>query len=137
MSHPRHAASRRRIVGKVLVASAAVTVGVAVVPVAANASGSAEGHRHAHAGIVPTLHKPAIGLPNPLAILTQLTYGGGNSGVGVTTGSPKIYLVFWGSQWGTSSTNAKGDTTLSNDPAGSASVVQEFFKGLGTGGEGW
>jgi hypothetical protein len=68
---------------------------------------------------------------------TNLTYGGGTNGVGVTTASPKVYLVFWGSQWGTAGTNAKGDTTLSNDPAGAAPIVQEFFKGLGTNGEKW
>src|SRR5439155_17659437 len=51
--------------------------------------------------------------------------------------APKVYLVLWGSQWGSADTNAKGDTTLSNDPAGAASVVQEFFKGLGNNSEGW
>ena len=55
----------------------------------------------------------------------------------MTTGAPKVYLVFWGTQWGSAGTNAKGDTTLSNDPAGAAPVVQEFFKGLGTNSEGW
>src|SRR6478672_9329916 len=30
-----------------------------------------------------------------------LSYGGGVDGIGVTSGTPKVYLVFWGSQWGT------------------------------------
>ena len=94
-------------------------------------------------GIVPTVagaKNDVFGLPLPINIplLDQnMSYGGGTNGVGVTTGAPKVYLVFWGSQWGTAGTNAKGDTTLSNDPAGAASVVQEFFKGLGTNNEGW
>src|SRR4051812_6830163 len=35
----------------------------------------------------------------------DLNYGGGVDGIGVTTGHPKVYLVFWGSQWGSASTN--------------------------------
>ena len=68
---------------------------------------------------------------------TNLQYFGGTHGVGVVTGQPKVYLVYWGSQWGTSATNAKGDVTLSGDAAGIAPVQQEFFKGLGTNGEAW
>jgi len=68
---------------------------------------------------------------------TGLQYFGGTDGVGVVTGQPKVYLVFWGTQWGTQSTNAKGDATFSGDTAGMAPVQQEFFKGLGTNSEGW
>src|SRR5262245_63082750 len=39
----------------------------------------------------------------------DLNYGGGIGGIGVTTGQEKVYLVFYGSQWGTQSTNASGD----------------------------
>ena len=67
----------------------------------------------------------------------DLNYGGGIGGIGVTTGQEKVYLVFYGSQWGTQSTNAKGDITLSGDPSGAAPYLQEFFKGLGTNGELW
>lgn len=67
----------------------------------------------------------------------NLSYGGGNGGVGVTTGVPKVYLVFWGSQWGTQSTNGAGYLTLSGDGYGEATDLQAFFKGLGTGGETW
>jgi serine protease len=41
--------------------------------------------------------------------------------VGVET-APKVYLVFWGSQW-------------SNDPSGEASILQSFFAGVG--GSSW
>jgi len=132
-----------------LIAAAAVTVAFGVVPVAQAApTDSLTDHSYRH-GIVPTvegakntLTNTASGANNqlglPINLLnTNLSYGGGNSGVGVTTGAPKVYLVFWGTQWGTAGTNAKGDTTLTNDSAGAASVVQEFFKGLGTNNEGW
>ena len=67
-----------------------------------------------------------------------MNFGGAISGVGVTTGAPQVYLVFWGSQWGTSSTDGNGNTRLSGDPQGVAGVVQQFFKGIGTGsGPGW
>jgi serine protease len=67
----------------------------------------------------------------------DLNYGGGIDGIGVTTGQEKVYLVFYGSQWGSQSTNGKGDVTLSGDPSGEAPYLQELLKGLGTGGELW
>jgi serine protease len=48
-----------------------------------------------------------------------------------------VYLVFFGSQWGTQGTNGNGDITLSGDPSGEAPYLQEMFKGLGTGNEQW
>jgi hypothetical protein len=47
----------------------------------------------------------------------NLSYHGGN----VET-APKIYLVFWGSQW-------------TSDPSGEASILQSFYKGVG--GSSW
>ncbi|MEI8238226.1 MAG: hypothetical protein WCI22_02295 [Actinomycetota bacterium] len=67
----------------------------------------------------------------------QLSYRGGVDGIGVTTGKPKVYLVFMGAGWGTSSTNTSSDTTLSGDTESIAPVLQEFFKGLGTNSERW
>ncbi|MBO0809809.1 MAG: hypothetical protein J2P32_16055, partial [Actinobacteria bacterium] len=79
--------------------------------------------------------------PRAAASGPQLTYGGGNptTKVGVTTGPPRVYLVFYGSQWGAiaPSTDGSGDLTFANDPAGEAPYLQEFFKGVGTGGERW
>jgi hypothetical protein len=102
-------------------------------PSTTSASGAGEvlGHPYRH-GVVQTL---GSGLPN--LGLNNLRYGGGTSGVGVTTGAPKVYLVFWGSQWGTAGTDAKGNTTLSGDPQGTAPILQGFFKGLGTNAESW
>jgi serine protease len=50
---------------------------------------------------------------------TNLNYHGGTGGVGVET-APKIYLVFWGSQWN------------NNDPSGEAAVLESFYGGVGS-----
>jgi serine protease len=68
---------------------------------------------------------------------TQLRYGGGVDGIGVTTGAPKVYIIYWGTQWGTSSINGNGYTQFSNDSAGYAPDQQAFFKGVGTASEQW
>jgi hypothetical protein len=98
-------------------------------------------HAYRH-GVLPTL--PRMRLMNKWArshprnaSANDLNYGGGIDGIGVTTGHQKVYLVFYGSQWGTQSTNSNGDVVLSGDPSGIAPYLQEFFKGLGTGGELW
>jgi serine protease len=91
----------------------------------------AQGHPYRH-GVVPMR-----GHFSPAASSTDLSFGGGVSGVGVTTGAPRVYLVFWGSQWGTQGTNSAGNVTLSGDPSGVAPYVEAFMKGLGTGGELW
>jgi len=71
-----------------------------------------------------------------------LYYRGGTSSssqgnVGVMNGVTKVYLVFYGSGWGTEGTNSNGDATFSGDPDGAAPVAQEMFKDIGTGGETW
>ena len=55
-----------------------------------------------------------------------LVYGGGVDGIGVTTGAPKLYLVFWGSQW-----------LSGGDPQGMAARLQALFQGVGTNNETW
>jgi serine protease len=67
----------------------------------------------------------------------NLSYGGGVNQVGVTTGAPKVYLVFWGTQWGSPGTDSAGNVTLSGDSQGIAPRLQSFFEGLGGGGELW
>ena len=67
---------------------------------------------------------------------SPLAFRGGVDGIGVTVGAPKVYLVFWGSQWGTA-TAAAGLTTFSNDPKGVAPQVEKMLGGLGTNGEQW
>src|SRR5579862_4795772 len=51
----------------------------------------------------------------------NLFYHGGVGGIGVET-APRVYVVFWGSQW-------------SSDPSGEAGLVQSFLSGVG--GSGW
>ncbi|PYC67436.1 hypothetical protein C7C46_30325 [Streptomyces tateyamensis] len=67
----------------------------------------------------------------------QMTYKGGEDSKGIISGPPKVYLVVWGSQWGTSSTNAAGDVVLSQDADQAVPYQQDFFKGLGSAGDGW
>src|SRR2546421_7130498 len=55
-----------------------------------------------------------------------LAFGGGIDGIGVTSGTPKVYLVFYGSQW-----------TSGGDPHGAATYLQNLFRGIGTGGGKW
>ncbi|GHF51608.1 hypothetical protein GCM10018790_31850 [Kitasatospora xanthocidica] len=93
------------------------------------------GHTHPYRhGVVPTKEAGAAATGKRTA---NLKYGGGVDGIGVTTGAPKVYLIFWGSQWGTQGTDANGYTTLSGDPMGEAVRAQQLFKGLGTNGETW
>jgi Putative Ig domain len=95
------------------------------------------GHAYRH-GVVPL--RPGRDHAGSNAAATSpsdLNFGGGIDGVGVTTGAEKVYLVFWGSQWGSQSTDSRGYTTLSGDPSSIAPDLQAFFKGLGTGSELW
>jgi len=52
----------------------------------------------------------------------NLTYHGGTGGIGVET-APKVYLVFWGSQWN------------NDDPSGEAVILESFYGGVG--GNAW
>ncbi|HEX6933707.1 MAG TPA: hypothetical protein VF162_16295 [Streptosporangiaceae bacterium] len=112
-------------------------------PSAANPYSPAAGHSYRH-GVLPTTGQlrrmntwAAQHAAAPAVSKLNLSYGGGVHGVGVTTGHEKVYLVFWGSQWGTSSTDSHGDVTLADDPSGAAPYLQELFKGIGTGSERW
>ncbi len=112
-------------------------------PGPANPYSPSAGHRYRR-GVLPTIGRQrqmhrwaARHVAVPAANALDLSYGGGVHGEGVTSGHEKVYLVFWGSQWGSRSTNGHGDITLSGDPNGEAPYLQELFKGLGTGGEQW
>ncbi|HWE11050.1 MAG TPA: hypothetical protein VG325_17005 [Solirubrobacteraceae bacterium] len=98
-------------------------------------SALAQNHPYRH-GVVPMRgRQPAAA--GRLTTGGELQYHGGTGGQGVVTGAPQVYLVFWGSQWGSVATNSGGDVTLAGDPVGMAPVLQEFMKGLGTNGETW
>jgi hypothetical protein len=102
------------------------------------------GHPYRH-GAVPTreaqarmsqfaaLHGAGKTKINP----KTLSFGGGIDGIGVTSGTPKVYIIVYGNQWGTAGTDANGNMTLSNDPVNAVPYLQNLFKGLGTGSELW
>jgi hypothetical protein len=104
----------------------------------------ANGHPYRH-GVVPTQSQNAkmkawaAGHHPSTTTSKTLAYGGGVGGIGVTTGVPQVYLVFWGNQWGTELTGSDTamDPTFSNDPGQAAPYLERLFKGLGTGGETW
>ncbi len=55
----------------------------------------------------------------------------------MTTGQPKVYLVFMGDQWGDESTNGAGQDVFSQDPDGLAPALQTLYAGMGTDSETW
>ncbi len=99
----------------------------------------AQGQAYRH-GVVPMRPGTAANgyLTSAAASASGLLRAGAAGGaLGVSTSAPRVYLVFWGSQWGAQSTDSQGYVTLSGDPNGAAPLLQAFFKGLGTGGELW
>ncbi|HEY2394474.1 MAG TPA: pre-peptidase C-terminal domain-containing protein [Rudaea sp.] len=103
-------------------------------------------HPYRH-GVMPTRetnekmkaweHSHAAQFAAPTSSTGKLSYGGGVGGVGVLSGQNKVYVIFYGTQWGTQSTDANGNLTFSNDAAGAAAKAQMMFKGIGTGAELW
>jgi hypothetical protein len=123
-------------------ATAARVTGRAV-PAAANPYSPAYLHPYRQ-GVVPTVSQARAMVswerlhPGPrVASASNLHYGGGVRGIGVTTGQQKVYLVFYGSQWGRKGTDGHGNTTLTGDRSGAAPYLQRLLKGLGTDGETW
>jgi serine protease len=107
---------------------------------ASTISAATQGHPYRH-GVVPPRSSKTHNTSSLAQGTGQLRYGGGisngQSTVGVTSGPAKVYLIFWGSQWGTQGTNSAGNVTLSGDTKGMAPYVESFIKGLGTNNETW
>ena len=103
-------------------------------------------HPYRH-GVMPTRettkqmqaweHSHSANFAAPTASSGKLSFGGGVNGVGVMSGQNKVYLVFYGTQWGTQSTDANGYLNFSGDSYGAAPKVQAMFKGIGTNAELW
>lgn len=139
------------LVGSTAIALLAISAPAAATPTGggkpssstpSNPYSPAHGHPYRH-GVMPTIgvnHKMqqwAAQHASPAATGPKtLSYGGGVDGVGVQSGHSKVYLVFYGTQWGTAAAGG-GNTTFSGDPAGAAPVAQNMFKGIGTGNELW
>ncbi|GAB2701026.1 putative Ig domain-containing protein [Kitasatospora kifunensis] len=111
---------------------------------AANPYNPSYQHAYRH-GVIPTIQQNAKmkswattqATPNAATGPETLSYGGGVNGVGVNDGHAQVYLVFYGSQWGTEGTDSNGNATFSGDADGAAPVAQQMFKGIGTGNELW
>jgi len=74
----------------------------------------------------------------PATVQTKtLSYGGSVNGIGVTSGAPRVYLVVWGTQWGSESTSGDGIHTYSADTQGAVALLQRFFRDVGNGHELW
>ena len=125
------------------------SLAASVCPPSAHAGGAvtinpyspARNHPYRH-GVIPTVAVQAAmrrwRASHPMATNSRtLSFGGGIGGVGVTSGPNKVYLVFYGSQWGTASTDANGNLKFSLDRYGAAGAAQQMFKGIGTSGETW
>ena len=88
--------------------------------------------------------KPTTPAPGPFrgqgkSFKGRMSFGGGYAplgGVGVVTSQPKVYLVVWGSQWGTQSGSFPA-YHYSGDPMGIVPDLEAFFSGLGTNHELW
>jgi serine protease len=114
---------------------AAIAMGLTGTTTTAPAAVYLTSHRH---GVLPTISQLAAIEANQEHVPPQtLVYGGGIDSIGVANGHQKVYLVFWGTQWGTNATDANGNLTFSSDKAGAAPYVQQLLKGLGTGNEQW
>ena len=155
MSRPPMPGSRRALRTALAVAGC-VTLGVAgstavaaATPaphssVTANPYNPSYGHPYRH-GVIPTLQQhqkmkawDTTHAPQAATGPETLSYGGGIDGIGVQDGGKsKVYLVFYGSQWGTQSTDGNGNAKFSGDPDGAASAAQQMFKGIGTNNELW
>ena len=140
----------RRGLGVLAAAGLAVTFAALATPADAapapgvvNPYSPAYGHSYRH-GVVPTRavnakmkswqqsHPSAAAATGP----ETLSYGGGVDGIGVQSGHSKVYLVFYGTQWGTQSVS-NGISSFSGDSAGAAVAAQKMFQGIGTNSELW
>ncbi|WP_181799181.1 Ig domain-containing protein [Kitasatospora acidiphila] len=110
----------------------------------ANPYNPSNNHSYRH-GVIPTIQQNAKmkswdashPTPNVATGPETLSYGGAIDGVGVNSGHAKVYLVFYGSQWGSQSTDSNGNAKFSGDPDGAAGAAQQMFKGIGTNNELW
>jgi hypothetical protein len=126
--------SRARVFRLVVAASLTAAVGAAVVPAAADEFANTPGQAHGKKVLPDRAHaQHAAGGASGSG---KLHYGGSVDGIGVTTGPPKVYLVFWGTQWGTE-TVTNGIHTYSGDPSGEATRLQQMYQGIGTINETW
>ena len=78
----------------------------------------------------------------PITFHGGLAPAGGGANVGVSRSTPRVYLIFWGSQWGAdtqiaATVGVRTVHTFSGDPKGVAPYLQDMLSGLGTPGDNW
>ena len=81
-----------------------------------------------------SLRRAATAIATPGAP-DQLVSQGGTPAI--ISGAPKVYLVLWGSQWGSISQDSQGLPVASADPLGAANYLARLYAALGTGSETW
>jgi serine protease len=136
---------------RVAIAIAAMTLSAATFTASAaggnhvtNPYSPAYQHEYRH-GVIPTREgkvrmKDWIARTPTMAAATSsntLYFRGGVGGVGVLSGQAKVYLIYYGNQWGTQTTDANGYMQFTNDSAGAGPAAQKMFKGIGTNNELW
>src|SRR5947209_17253961 len=132
MNSGASATRRRRLWSLRLVPAAMALVGCLLVGVSAASANPltpapaySQGHAYRH-GVVP-MHGHQVNASTFATSASDMSFRGGISGVGVTTGPPRVYVVFWGSQWGAQGTSSSGDVTFANDPKQYAPYLQDFI----------
>jgi len=102
----------------------------AVAAVSVTALGPLTGAHDAGASAPAGASRMVIGTAHARLAAGQplLKYYGGTNGVGVQV-HPRVYVVFWGSQWGTAGRSG-ANLTFSNDPVHAAPYLQNFLRGL-------
>ena len=149
----RFGAAATAVIGLTACALSATTANASTSQHSSSATDPIVAYFQTHHGAMPTVaqqaHIRSFLAAHPDAATTAATtsaatsantlaFGGGTNGIGVMSGAKtKVYLVFYGSQWGTQSTDASGDAKFTGDPSGTASAAQQMFKGIGTNNETW
>ncbi len=134
-----------KVLSRLTLAATASFVGVsAIANGPSGASASAAGAAHSVKVVYPTVAEAATERAQQAASTRfgssstfALSSHGGLDGIEVTIGAPKVYLVFYGSQWGTASPDANGNLTFSGDRSGRAPRSQALLTGIATHGEPW
>ena len=124
----------RRLIGSLAGLAALIAASALVV----NTSASPSAHPAQRPAQQATPHGAATTAETSTDAKTLYWNGGhDDQGAGVVSGKPRVYLVFYGSQWGTQGKDADGNLTFTGDPDHGAPYAQNLFRGLGTGGETW
>ncbi len=135
----RNAVRRARFGAVLLLASS----GALLVPTAGDGRASASvpvapSLRLGHGVALPFAHYEGRAAAASTSQALLKYYGGTTDGtqkIGVEV-HPKVYLVFWGAQWGTPSTSGN-DLTFTVDPLNAAPYVQDFLRGLYGSADTW